>query len=251
MKKWIALCAACFFSQPLWAADVAAILQWSQRVELSTPVSGVVQAVQAEAGEQVKKGQVLLTLDSTAYQARIGESQAEITRLQAEAAEAKRDLERVQELHSRTVVSTTELDQARLRLVKNQSLLAEARARLKQNQKALDDSSLRAPFDAVVILRQVEPGQSVAAGLQPQTLLVLAKSGEMIARMHLGSAQMDSLKTGQAVTVTSGDKSYSGKVKTLGLEPVRIKDESAYPVDVIFSVNGQLRAGAAAVVKLP
>jgi RND family efflux transporter MFP subunit len=251
MKKWITLCAACLFSQPLWAADVAAILQWSQRVELSTPVSGVVQSVQAEAGEPVKKGQVLLTLDSMAYQARVSESQAEITRLQAETAEAKRDLERVQELHNRTVVSTTELDQARLRLVKGQSLLAEARARLQQNQKTLSDSSLRAPFDAVVILRQVEPGQSVAAGLQPHTLLVLAKSGEMIARMLLSHTQMDKLKTGQAVSVSSGEKNYSGKIKTLGLEPVKIKDESVYPVDVIFSVSEQLRAGTAAIVKLP
>lgn len=251
MKKWMAFCAAALFTQSLWAADAAAILHWSHRVELSTPVSGVVQAVHAEAGDQVKRGQVLLTLDSTALQAKVTESQAEIIRLNAELAEAKRDLERVQELHSRTVVSTTELDQARLRLVKEQSMLAEARARLKQNQKALDDSSMRAPFDAVVILRQVEPGQSVAAGLQPQTLLVLAKAGEMIARMHLASGQIDKLKTGQTVSVSSGEKIYSGKIKTLGLEPVKIKDESAYPVDVIFPVNEQLRAGSAAVVKLP
>jgi RND family efflux transporter MFP subunit len=244
MKKWIVLVTAALFPQTLWAADIQATLQWSQRVELSTPVSGVVQAVNVEVGDLVKKGQVLLTLDSTAYQARVAESQSEITRLNAEAEEAKRDLDRVQGLYERTVVSTTDLDQAKLRLVKSRSTLSEARARLRQNQKALDDASIHAPFDAVVVLRHAEPGLSVAATLQPQMLLTLARSGEMIARIYLLSPQMDNLKTGQTV-------SYTGKIKTLGLEPIKINEVSVYPVDVVFPSKQPLRAGAPALVQLP
>lgn len=251
MRKSSAFVFAALLPQALWAADVPATLQWSQRVELSTAVSGVVQTVNVAVGDLVKKGQVLLTLDSTALRARVAENQSEIIRLDAEAAEARRDLERVQELHERTVVATAELDQAKLRLVKSQSMLAEARARLRQNQKALDDASLRAPFDAVVIIRQAEPGLSVAAGLQPQILLTLARSGEMLARMHLPSAQMDKLKTGQAVSVIVGGVSYSGKIRTLGLEPVKMKEELLYPVDVAFGGREPLRAGAPALVKLP
>lgn len=251
MNKWLALITVALFPQAVWAADVPATLQWSQRVELSTPVSGVVQAVNVEVGDLVKKGQVLLTLDSTTLQTRVTASQSEIVRLSAEAAEAKRDLDRVQELHERTVVSTTELDQSRLRQIKSQSLLNEARARLRQNQKALDDASLRAPFDAVVVIRQAEPGLSVAAGLQPQMLLTLARSGEMIARVQLPSAQMDRLKTGQTVNVTVSGINYSGKIKTLGLEPIKSKEESTYLVDVTFPSKETLRAGTPAVVKLP
>lgn len=251
MKKWMALVAAVFFPQTLWAADIPATLQWSQRVELSTPVSGVVQAVNVEAGDPVKKGQILLTLDSTTYLARVAENQSEITRMNAEAEEAKRNLERVQGLYERTVVSTTELDQAKLQVVRSQSMLAEARARLRQNQKALEDTSLRAPFDAVVIIRQAEPGLSVAAALQPQMLLTLARAGEMIARMHLTSPQIDNLKVGQTVTVGVAAINYSGKIKTLGLEPIKIKEESAYPVDVVFPSKQPLRAGSPALVKLP
>jgi len=251
MKIWIVLITAALFPQTLWAAEIQAILQWSQRVELSTPVSGVVQAVNVQVGDLVKKGQILLTLDSTAYQARVAENQSEITRLNAEAEEAKRDLNRVQELYERTVVATTDLDQAKLLLVKSQSAISEARARLRQNQKALDDTSLRAPFDAVVVLRQAEPGQSVAAGLQPQMLLTLARSGEMIARMYLSPVQMDQLKPGQTLTVSVAGNSYAGKIKTLGMEPVNIKDERVYPVDVIFASKESLRAGTPAQVKLP
>lgn len=251
MKKWIAFATAAIFPQMLWAADIPATLQWSQRVELSTPVSGVVQSVTVEVGDLVKKGQVLLSLDSKAYQARVAENQFEITRLNAEVEEAKRELDRVQELYERTVVATVELDQAKLKSVRSQSMLAEARARLQRNQKALEDAAIRAPFDAVVILRQAEPGLSVAAGLQPQILLTLARSGEMIARMHLTTSQLNNLKVGQTLTLSVAATNYTGKIKTLGLEPIKIKEESVYPVDVVFPNKGLLRAGEPALVKLP
>jgi RND family efflux transporter MFP subunit len=251
MKKWIVFVTAVLLPNILWAADIQATLQWSQRVELSTPVSGVVKEVNVDVGDLVKKGQVLLTLDSTAYRAKVAENQSEITRLAAEEEEAKRDLDRVQGLYERTVVSTTDLDQAKLRAVNSRSMLAEARARLRLNQKALDETSMRAPFDAVVVLRQAEPGLSVAAGLQPQMLLTLARSGEMIARAYLSSPQMDKLKTGQKVTVSASGSNYTGNIKTLGLEPIKIKEDWVYPVDVIFSSQETLRAGAPAQLKLP
>ncbi|MEO8333103.1 MAG: efflux RND transporter periplasmic adaptor subunit [Gallionella sp.] len=251
MKKCIVYCIAAIIPQISWAAGIQATLQWSQRVELSTPVSGIVQAVNVEVGDLVKKGQVLLSLDNTSYQARVAESQSEISRLSAEAQEDKRDLSRVLELHERTVASTTELDQAKLRLVRSQSNLYEARARLRQNQKSLDDASIRAPFDAVVILRQAEPGLGVSAGLQPQMLLTLARSGEMIARMHLSSPQMDNLKTGQTVTVMVAGKKHTGRIKSLGLEPIKINEGSVYPVDVVFPSKESFRAGTTALVELP
>jgi RND family efflux transporter MFP subunit len=251
MKRWIILFMAALCPQALWAAEIQATLQWSQRVELSTPVSGVVQSVNVQIGDLVKKGQVLLKLDSTAYQARVAEDQAAITRLIAEAEEAQRDLDRVRELYERTVVSTTDLDLAKLRLVKSQSAISEARARLKQSQKALDDTSIRAPFDAVVVLRQAEPGLSVAAGLQPQMLLTLARSGEMIARALLSSPQLEKLKTGQTLTVSVSGINHAGKIKTLGLEPIKTNEGWVYPVDVLFPSREPLRAGAPAQVTLP
>ena len=143
------------------------------------------------------------------------------------------------------------LDQSRLRLTRAESMLDEARANLGFNQKILDDSTLRAPYAAVVVVRQAEPGMSIAAGLQPQILLVLAKSGEMLARLHLPAAQIEKLKVGQALAVAAGGQNYAGKIKSLGLEPVKIKDEATYQVDVEFPSKEQLRAGIAAMVTLP
>ena len=251
MRKWILLCLMMFLPQAIWAADIQATLEWSRRVELSTPVSGVIKSVSVEVGGNVKKGDVLLSLDTTAFRARVAENQSEIIRMEAELSDAEKELGRVKELYERTIVSTTDLDQAKLRVVKTQSTLSGAKARLLQNQKNLEDAVLRAPFDAVVVLRQAETGQSVSVGLQPQMLLTLAKSGEMIARMHLSLSQLEKLTKGQKVELTTAGARYTGNIKTLGLEPIKINESFAYPVDVLFISKLPLRAGVPAQVTLP
>ena len=236
---------------PAWAADVPALLQWSQRVALSTPVSGVVQSVYANVGERVKQGQVLATLDATVYQAGVAESQANIARAKVEEQDAKRNLDRIQELYKRTVISTSELETAQTRYGRAKAQLNETQANLKRTQKLLSNAILRAPFDALVLARQVEPGQAVASQCQPQTLFVVARAGEMIARAKVSLAQIEKLTIGAAATVAVNHQSYSGKIKTLGLEPVGEKNEAGYPVDVLFAVKEVLRAGMPATVRLP
>jgi len=147
-----------------------------------------------------------------------------------------------------------ELEQARLRHARTTAQLKESQARQKQAQKNREDTLLRAPFDAVVVARQVEPGQAVAATLQPQSLLVVARAGEMLARSQVQETQLANLKVGQEVDVSVGKQRFRGKVRTMGLEPTT-RDKSGlplYPLDVIF-VPGetQLRAGAAATLNLP
>jgi hypothetical protein len=73
----------------------------------------------------------------------------------------------------------------------------------------------------------------------------------MLARMFLSSSQMDQLKQGQQLMVRVSEKNYTGNIKTLGMEPIKIKDESVYPVDVIFSIKELMRAGTPALVSLP
>lgn len=240
---------AALIAAPAMAADLPATLQWSQRVELGAAASGVVQAVHANVGDRVKKGQVLVALEPGTYNAGVAEAKAEVVRAEDEARDAKRNLARVQELYDRTVIALTELEQAQVRDVRAKSQVDGAKAKLAASQQQLRDATVRAPFDALVLARQVEPGQAVASQLQPQSLIVVARAGEMVARGRATLAQIDKLKSGQAVSVEVGQKSYSGKVKALGLEPVGDKGE--YVVEVVFPVQETLRAGTPAVIKLP
>lgn len=253
MKRWF-LIATSLAAATAQAAEVPAILQWSQRVELSTPVSGVVQAVNVVPGGHVRKGQVLLQLDDHIYAARAEEAAAAVARQRDEAAEAQRDLKRVQELYDRGVISTSELDLARLRQTTASGRLGEARARYKQETRNRADSVLRAPFDALVVARLAEPGQAVAAGLQPQALLVVAKAGEMIAHAQVSETQLNNLKVGEEVNVAVGQLRFRGKITLLGLEPAaRDKDGTPlYALEVLFAPGENvLRAGGQASLTLP
>lgn len=249
MSKWAWAGVLWAAATAVLAADVVATLGWSQRVELSPRVSGIVREVSVNAGDKVKKGQILLALDAAVYQAGVAEGRAAVAGRTEEVAEARRDLVRTQELYDRTVISTSELDQAKLRLARAKAQLDGAQARLKAEWQNLADSVLRAPFDAVVVARLAEPGQHAAVGLQPLPLLVLAKSGEMLARFRAPAGHIGGLRTGQAVTVIVDGREYPAILKNLGLEPV--KDGAAYEVDAVFAVKELLRAGMAATVRLP
>lgn len=142
-------------------------------VELTTRVSGVVESVLVKPGQQVKKGAVLLRLDSTILRARLDEAAAEILRAEAEATDAQRALDRAQELYNRTVSSTSELEGATMRNARAQAALAMAKARQVIARKNLDDAELKAPFDARIGAVPGLPGTVVAADCQPRPLVVL------------------------------------------------------------------------------
>jgi RND family efflux transporter MFP subunit len=146
---------------------------WAGTVELTTRVSGVVEAVLVKPGQRVKKGAVLLRLDKTVLQARLDEAVAEHARAQADEADAKRELGRAQELFNRTVSSTSELDAATLRHARSQATLSAADARRVIAQKNLNDAELKAPFDGVVSAVPGGLGTVVAADCQPKPLVIL------------------------------------------------------------------------------
>lgn len=149
-----------------WAAD---------RVQLTTPVSGVVKEVYVQVGQRVKKGDKLLALEDTRFKARVMEAEASLIRTKQEVEDADRELSRAQDLYDRGVSSMTEFDAAKLKHARATATAQEAEARVIIAQKNLEDSVLKAPFDGVVKAREAEPGMYVSAQLNPPTLIVLGK----------------------------------------------------------------------------
>lgn len=147
----------------------------SDRVELTTRVSGVVEEVLVKPGQRVAKGTVLARLDRTVLQARLEEAAAERQRAEAEEEDASREFERAQELYNRTVSSTSELEAATLRHTRAKAALAAANARFAIAKKNLADAELKAPFAGVVTAVPGLPGTVVAADCQPKPLVVLSR----------------------------------------------------------------------------
>ncbi len=238
---------------PAAAAELPAHLAWVQRAELSTPVSGSVARVLVEPGQRVAKGVVLLQLDARGYQARLAEAQAALTSATRDQAEAAKELERAKELYDRTVLSNHDLEVAHIGADKAAAALEKAKARLTEAQMNLDYSAIRAPFDAWVVARQVEPGETVASQLAPRTLLVVAAAGRMQALAAVGETELRHLKVGSRATVSVAGHHYKGHVRRIGLEalPGKAGARPRFQVAVEFAVGAPLRAGESAKVSLP
>ena len=242
------------FPSILWAIDKDATLQWSRVVEVSTPVSGVVSGVLAEAGAYMRKGQVLLRLDDRGFKAAVKKARAEVERLKVKSEEAERELKRAKEMHERDLIADHELELVRIGFVTSDSEYQAAQAALTQAELDLEYSEVCAPFDCVVLQRKAEVGQTIVSTMQPIPLFVLAEAGHMLARIKIAGEELSALSKGQKVSVKVAGKKYKGVINRIGMEPDGIRNgKPLYEVDVKFSFDPTtiIRPGQSATVTLP
>ncbi len=238
----------------LWAADYPAVLGWEKRVELSTPVSGIVVEVSARVGERVKKGQSLLKLDERPFRIELDRARSEVRRLSVALDEARREKERAEELYARTVLSDHELQLARIGWTTADTRLESARADLDRARLNLEYSVIRAPYDGIVLNRHVEVGQTIVNRLQSTPLLVLAETGRMRAHLLLSQEQLLTLASGEKAMVKVKGRTYPGSVLSIGLTPESGKSGAPlYGVDISFHAGSTdtFREGQPATVSFP
>ena len=258
MRRVFTLICSCLsvtalLAPPAYAAGVDAVVEWSRRVELSVPISGVITHVYVDTGDRVRRGQALLALDAVPFQAALRQAQALVAQRKLERDDRQRDYRQAKELYERTVLSTVEFENARTQQARTEAAYQEAQALLDDRRYRLRVSTLRAPFDGVVLMRYAQPGQTVATDLKPPILLVVAAAGEYLARARLPAERIAELKTGQVVSVQVGGEKFSAKVKNAGLEPVAPAgtNNAQYEVDVVFETPQVLRAGQRAIIEIP
>jgi multidrug efflux system membrane fusion protein len=252
MRGMVLLCM--LGSSVLQAAEVTGSLQWVRRVELSTPVSGLISQVAVSSGDEVKKGQLLLNLDPRGFNALVKRAEARVQAGKEARDEAQRELERTTEMYERTLLSDHELQLAKIALSNAQADLLAAEAERTLARLELEYSRVSAPFDGVILARSAEVGQTVVTRLQSVPLLVLAETGRMLARIEVGEQELAALHPAAEVQVRAGGKAFRGTVQRLGMEPVIAAGGIAkYEADVLFEYprNERLRAGQSVVVVLP
>lgn len=244
----------CSVSISLQAAEkIEAQLDWAQRVELSTLVSGAVTQVNVQPGQFVKAGELLLQLDNRQFKAELEKARAVVANASAEYDEANKEQDRTQQLHDRDLISDHELDVAKINANKATALLRKSEAVLVQAQLDLEYSEIRAPFDAVVLQKRVEANQVIVSSLKVEPLLVVAKKGAMVVKAGIGQSLRAKLSLGQKVMVQIGNKQLEGSVQSMAPEPSGEYGKTAsYPIVVYLETgNQQYAAGTEATVIIP
>lgn len=238
-------------SLPVMAEEYQASIHWAQRAELGTLVKGIIREVYVNPGDRVKKNARLVALDSDVFAAQVKRASAGLESAKDNYKEAERERDRAQELHDRTLLSDHELQVAKNQLAQAKGELEKARALLVSKQYDLRYSTIRAPFNAIILKRNVQPGEILSTEFAQSPVVVVAAADYMLARFMVAEAELPMLKKGKQATVVVGAESFEGKVTAIGLEP-EDKSATSYPVDVKFNTGKQvLRAGQSARVVFP
>lgn len=195
-------------------------LQPTQSIDVGSELSGTLTEVLVQENDLVKKGQVLAQLDLaqlkdavTRTNAALASSRASVSQAEASVAETKASLSRmrhVAELSGGKVPSLLEIETAEAslkRAIANEAsaraTVVQAEAELKTNQTNLGKGTIRSPVDGVVLLRSVEPGQTVVATMSTPVLFTLAEDlTQMELQVQVDEADVAGVKTGQSARFT-------------------------------------------------
>ena len=195
-------------------------LQPTTSVNIGSELSGTVLRVLVDVNDKVKKGQVLLELDTAKLGDQVARSRAALSAALAKVAqagatvkEAKGNLARLEEvarLSGGKVPSQAELDSGRATLERAlaeersaHASVADARAAAATDETNLSKASIRSPIDGVVLTRNVDPGNAVAASLQAVTLFVLSEDlSKLRLQVNVDEADVGAVKVGQKASFT-------------------------------------------------
>jgi len=227
-------------------------------VEVGTQVSGTIKTLGADFNSQVRQGQIVAQLDASLLDTQVAQERATVSRLNAEverarvqAEDAKVKLGRARELAAKELIAKSDLDAAQSTAnaadasVKSaEAQLVQAQASLNQAQVNLSHTVIRAPIDGVVIARNVNVGQTVAASMQAPTLFVIAQNlKEMRVNASVDESDIGKIQTNQPVRFRVDaypNETFRGMVSQVRLQPVVEQNVVSY-VTVIDVPNPDLK----------
>ena len=224
------------------------VIQPITLVQIGTQVSGPVKKLYADYNSRIKMGDLLAQIDPAVFSARMDQdianlirSEAEVERVKANLNQAENELKRSQELTKRDLISQSELDSA---IANRDSLLAQlkvalasveqSKATLQVSKTNLEYTTIKSPIDGIVISRNVDEGQTVAASLSAPTLFVIANDLKKIqVQASISEADIGKIKTGQRVKFRVDaytETEFIGAVEKIYLSATTVQNVVTYTV---------------------
>lgn len=217
------------------AGQLKGWLEFVQKVGMRAVENGVVEAVPVSVGQHVRKGELLLRMDQREAKAKLLEAKAQVARARISTEKAQRELDRTQELFDRGLIAQEELKDAELELAAATAEEQSAKAFEAAAEVALEHTELKAPFDGIIVARNVWEGEVVYKTLQQEPLLVVAPDGFMLARALVTANVLRSVQPGQQAAVNILGEMREARVYSMGVEAVRVDLQGAvYALDLIF-----------------
>jgi HlyD family secretion protein len=241
-------------------------------VQVGSQVSGTIARLDADFNSRVRRGQIVAVIDSSilhgtllqaaadleSAKANLAAAEANVAKARAGGDQAKRDYDRVAALAKSRVVSDQDVEQARAAEATARASVdaavagvEQARAAVSQKTAAvavartnLDHTIIRSPIDGIVVARNVDVGQTVAASLQAPTIFTIAQD---LTKMQLYAKTQESdvgrIKVGQPATFKVDafpKETFGGTVSQIRMNPTMIQNVVTYDAIIDFA-NPELK----------
>jgi HlyD family secretion protein len=224
-------------------------------VQVGSQVSGNIAKLFADFNSQVKAGQVVAQIDPALFQATVTQAEGDLASAQAALELAKLNATRTQELFAKKNSSQADLDQATANLHQAEASVKIKQGALDKAKADLDHCAITSPVDGVVISRNVDVGQTVAASLQAPVIFTIANDlTKMQIDSNVAEADVGGVVVDQAVDFTVDafpNRMFHGKVVQVRNAPITVQNVVTY--DTVIGVSNpdlKLKPGMTANVSI-
>ncbi len=230
-------------------------IQPVDQVEVGTQVSGLVKRIFVDFNAPVKKGQLLAELDKTILQESVSNANASYVAAQNEVNYYQQAYERANKMYSEQVISKADYEQAIYQLNNAKATVTQRKIALSQAQTNLGYANIYSPIDGIILSKEVDEGQTVAASMSTPTLFSIAKDiTKMQVEANVDEADIGNVQVGQRVTFTVDafpNETFNGFVNQVRLGATTTSNVVTYTV-IITADNPEqkLKPGLTATVTI-
>ncbi|GAB1415553.1 hypothetical protein MASR2M117_09590 [Paludibacter sp.] len=193
------------------------------QVVVGTQVSGIVETINVDFNSQVKKGQLLASLDKSTLIERLNQALATQSDAQSNITFAQQNHDRVKILYDENAATQAAYEDAVNRFNQSRNALKNAMANVKQAKVNLSYADIYSPISGVILNRAVEQGQTVAASFTTPTLFTIAEDlTQMQVEAKIDEADIGKVRVGQSVTFSVDaypEEIFNGTVEQIRLQP--------------------------------
>src|SRR3954469_18870573 len=226
-----------------------------QNVQVGSQVSGNIQKLFADFNSEVKAGQVIAQIDPVVFQASVNQAEGDVANARAALELAKLNMTRTQALVAKQNSAQSDLDQATAALHQAEANLKIKEGALQKAQADLDHCTITSPIDGIVISRNVDVGQTVAASLQAPVIFAIANDlAKMQIDANVAEADVGAVAVDQDVEFTVDafpTRTFQGKVVQVRNAPITVQNVVTY--DTVIGVSNpeqKLKPGMTANVSI-
>lgn len=215
-------------------------------VQVGSQVSGVISSLYADFNSPVKKGQLLAELDPTPFEAQVEQRRADLTRAQVGTEDTRIKYERQRRLLEAGLTSQAEVDGAKAAFDSARAQVAQASAALSQATTNLRYTRITSPTDGIVVDKQYEVGQTVAASFQAPTLFQIAQDlTKMQVQADVDQSDIGRVQVGQIVRFSVDaypEDEFRGRIAQIRYNAIVNQNVVTYPVIIeVANPEGRLR----------